>query len=383
MSAKFIDIDFGPDDAKEDVGLIGYFYQLPGYKDLVSGKKRYIIGAKGCGKTATREYLRFSKEEDSHFFQQSISLRDFPLGYIRELRDKKLRDKSQYVSVWMHLILVELCKMVIKDHGAEDNDSYKLISDYIKLNGGIDYGVSQQITLLKENSSKVKIGPKWLSGEDNTKNSSSEVIEVNFRKINDVLISALKRVCSESDYFIFIDELDEGYSAGDKNLNLILLALLRAIEDLALILRYTNCNYKPILVLRSDIFDRLEDNDLNKLDDYVLRLRWSTSEKSPYSLKKLINKRITSSLPDIDGVDWNSVSAEEDQEIPFRNKSLFNYVVTYTRQRPRDIIKLLKVAQDFCEKDFLDYDCIRRCESDYSDWFYREIRDEVHSHLPI
>lgn len=52
------------------------------------------------------------------------------------------------------------------------------------------------------------------------------------------------------------------------------LSLLRAIEDMSIEFRDMNINFRPLLALRADIFDGLEDNDLNKLDDYVIRLKW-------------------------------------------------------------------------------------------------------------
>ena len=57
-----------------------------------------------------------------------------------------------------------------------------------------------------------------------------------------------------------------------------------------------NMNCIPVTALRSDIFDNLEDNDLNKLDDYVLRLNWTTDENAPWSLKKIAEKRIEATL---------------------------------------------------------------------------------------
>lgn len=378
----FKKINFGPDDAKEDIGLLKYFVEIPGYKELLQGNKRYIIGSKGSGKTAIIEYLRLSSISDPLVFTSSISLRDFPLNYIRDLRDKSLRDKSQFVSVWIHLLIISLAKMVSSDYGIKQNEWSEILNKFIEKNSGINSTITQSIKYLKDNSSKVTIGGSWLGHTHTSRSSTEEYIEVNYRKVNDFLINSLRNIESNSTYYIFLDELDEGFKAGDKNLRLLLLALLRAVEDLSLKLRSSTCNFRPILVLRSDIFDSLEDNDLNKLDDYIIRLRWVTNKKSLFSLKEVIEKRISASLS-IEKDAWEMVANEKDENIPFRNKSLLNYIVTYTKQKPRDIIKYLKICQVVCQGNTLNHETLTVAEQTYSAWFYREIRDEIQAHLPV
>ena len=44
---SFSDIDWGEDEAKNDNSLAHYFVEFPGYKNILKGKKRYVIGRKG------------------------------------------------------------------------------------------------------------------------------------------------------------------------------------------------------------------------------------------------------------------------------------------------------------------------------------------------
>lgn len=49
---SFSDVDWGEDEAKNDESLERYFVEFPEYEKVLDGKKRYIIGRKGTGKSA-------------------------------------------------------------------------------------------------------------------------------------------------------------------------------------------------------------------------------------------------------------------------------------------------------------------------------------------
>lgn len=53
-----------------------------------------------------------------------------------------------------------------------------------------------------------------------------------------------------------------------------------------------------------------------------------------------------------------------------------------TFSRPRDIIKILKYCSEEVSSQRLTLTDVQRAEERYSDWFYREFRDEVQSFMP-
>ena len=165
-------------------------------------------------------------------------------------------------------------------------------------------------------------------------------------------------------------------------MNLVILSLLRAADELYNLYKKNSVKCIPILSLRSDIFDSLEDNDLNKLDDYVLRLDWTTNESSPWSLKRIVDKRIEATVKakyptvSIDNY-WSLVS--DNDTVP---KGLFQYICALTFSRPRDIIKLLKYCSNAKSIARLTLKDVQSIEENYSGWFYREFRDEAQSFLP-
>jgi hypothetical protein len=294
---NFWDIDWGSNEAKGDKHLKDYFVQIPEYEDIKTGKYRYIIGRKGSGKTAICERIKIAFQHNSLSFSSSLNLRNFPISYIRDLRDKSFREKSQFVPVWSFLILVELSKLILEDMGARPCSIIEEIKVFLNNNSFINnIGFVNTIETLKKNQSKIKVSPAWLCAEITKENSQTATIPVHFQCVSNILLEKLQMINSESSFFLFMDELDEGYRAGDSGLCLILLALLQAAEDIAINFQDNNINVLPIVALRSDIFDRLEDNDLNKIDDYTVRINGRSTEVPDYYLKNIPNDRIAFSL---------------------------------------------------------------------------------------
>ena len=151
----------------------------------------------------------------------------------------------------------------------------------------------------------------------------------------------------------------------------------------------------PIIVLRSDIFNKLNahDNDLNKLDDAILRIDWTGKiDCKNYSLRKLIHKRIEASVGKKQDYDcWSYISNLEDSmsldvDDAEGKERLWWYMIQRTMDRPRDILKYLKKCSEFNPNGILDKETVvgyKSAEKDYSSWFYDEIGSEIYSHLPI
>ncbi len=382
-SSNFWDIKWGPDEAKGDDNLKNYFIEIPEYNGIKNGDYRYIIGRKGTGKTAIIEQLTNEIDGKYNFFHKYLSLKSFPIQTLRGMKDRSLGDKSQFVPIWTFLILTELCKLIIEDQNAEPTDNLIELSLFIKKNFPSKLGFHETIKTLESSENKVSILPKWIGIEDKRGNSKELTTEVHFQKVNEILIGLIKQIKSECTFFLFFDELDEGYSAGDKNLNLLLLALFRSTENIFIELK-NFIKVRPVLALRSDIFDNLEDNDLNKLDDYLVNLRWTTESRSKYSLYDLINARINASIcVKNPKAAWECISINQDPSLPKNIKSLWDFIYNRTFERPRDIIKYMKICSKFQYRGCVGFQAIRTAEIQYSEWFYKEFRDEIQSHLDV
>jgi hypothetical protein len=384
ISSNFWDVNWGPDEAKGDVNLSTYFVRIPEFESLLQGEYRYIIGRKGTGKTAILEQIKNEVTPKYNSSYKYLSLKNFPLQDLRNLKDKSYSDKSQFVPIWTFLILIELCKLIIEDESVQPGQNVIEIKDFIQENFPDGTSFVSTITHLTSNNNKVSVSPKWVGLEFSNSGSINRTASVHYQKVTEKLIESIKQLNSNSCFYLLFDELDEGYNARDASLRLVLLALLRSIENLYLNLNTSTINYRPVLALRSDIFDNLEDNDLNKLDDYVIRLEWNADVNSPYSLYNLVNQRINASINVYNPKDaWSCVVENHDVNLPIQIKTLWACIYNKTFERPRDVVKYLKFCKKLNRYGKLDYSSVRSAEINYSNWFYNEFRDEIQSHLPI
>lgn len=382
-SSDFWDINWGPDEAKGDKNLQHYFLEIPEYAELKKGNYRYVIGRKGTGKTAIIEQIKLEAESQYDSFYKYLSLKDFPIQILRGLKDRTQGGKSQFVPIWTFLILTELSKLIIQDEVACPSENVEELRVFITTNFPSDLGFSETLKCLASRENKVSVLPKWAGLESSSMTSQESLVSIHYQKATDSLIDNITRIKSKCKFYLLFDELDEGYSANDKGLNLLLLALLRAVENTYLDLN-AHINVLPILALRSDIFDNLEDNDLNKLDDYIINLKWTKEYGTGYSLYDLVNARINASVDVLNPANsWECVADNNDKYLPEKVNSLWDYIINRTFERPRDMIKYMKCCNSLKQTGRLDFNSVYKAEIKYSEWFFKEFRDEIQSHLPV
>ena len=382
----FKNINWGPDDAKGDFELQNYFLRTPDFDKLIEGKKRFVIGRKGTGKTAILQKIMIDAQNDPLIFCKELTLKEFPITDLRSLRDKSMQDKSQFVNIWSFLILIELVKLALQDEGAKNIDTYVELRDFMEENfPNKTGGFADTVKVLKSRQAKVSISQSLFGGEVGRGISSERETKVHYSKVIRNLKEQLAKVNTKSSYFILFDELDEGYKVNDVNKRLLLLSLFRAVQNLAINFSNTSLNFRPVVALRSDIFDNLEDNDLNKYDDYLIRLDWHSMHYTNYSLRELVNVRVIASLKIRNErlEPWKLVVEEKDTDINVRKKSLWKYIQNRTFDRPRDTIKYLKYCTDYHREGKLEFKTVLEAEVKYSNWLYRELRDEIQSHFPV
>lgn len=396
MNSDFSLVDWGPDEAKKDPNIGKYFFPVNGFQEIREGKIRYVIGRKGSGKTAIVEKIKTESDDNPLSFYSELSLRNFPVALFGGLQDKGYTDKSRYVNAWLFVIYVELARLVLKDNGAQPYDKIEALGLFLKRNSfDSRVGFAETITILNENNHKVSILSDWLGAEYGEKASEQSYVVVHYSKVVETLRNKLFEIHSNSEFRIFFDELDEGFKANDSRILLMILALIRAVEDSVLTTARADFQFRPLLVLRSDIYELLEDNDLNKTDDHRLKLRWSLDaaitsgdgddEEKLMTLRNVVNSRISASIalartnPD----PWDCIAYDKDDSIPHSVESLWKYMANRTFERPRDIIKFLKLCKRHQGRGRLIYDSVSKAEQQYSEWLYGEIKDEIQSHLSV
>lgn len=134
---------------------------------------------------------------------------------------------------------------------------------------------------------------------------------------------------------------------------------------------------KIILLLRSDVIKLLfgKSGDINKpITSGGIELRWyeSNYKSSGTPLMKMIFHKMSQS---IDGT--YSIEDIRNNFFP-RKEAVFNYIMSRTFGRPRDVVSFLNIYKKNYPNDAkVVKEHLFEIEKEYSDWFYREISNEL------
>ena len=261
-----------------------YFFCIDEVKQVLDGKKCFIIGRKGMGKTAISGYV--AKLNDPLVFSEHLSFKNFPFNAIYSMDDKEYTAPNQYITIWKYLIYNSICKMMARDNSINSNIRNELDKLYptepIKeLRHFFKHWTANEfdVQILGNGAG---VGGITKSSETLSWNEKVDILE---RIIDSYAITELA-------YYILIDELDEDYRDFEsyeqkKVYTYLLTSLFKATQEIRTHFVGTAVSAYPVISLRSDIYSFIKDSDRNKWTDNMIVLSWNKDK-----LFKMICHRI-------------------------------------------------------------------------------------------
>jgi hypothetical protein len=194
-------------------------------------------------------------------------------------------------------------------------------------------------------------------------------------------------------YYIAFDQLDLGFDPDSPEYANRLIRLLLASRDINLTAREAGIKLFVVVFLRDDIYDSLHFEDKNKMtENFVSLIEWDTP-RTKKTLKARMERRFSIVLHDeVDPeIGWDAVF-NEDREMP-GHQTKYDHMIDRTYLRPRDLIKFTNCAlARYKERagkgvgadhpDKIDNVDIHEARIEFSEYFLREIDDEVRKHMP-
>jgi hypothetical protein len=361
-----------------------YFYHTKVVDRLSNGKRSYVIGRKGTGKTAISEYL--SELNDEVTFSQKLTFKNFPFNTLYEITDSGYTSPNQYITLWKYLIYSTICKMlsVNKNVDIESREQLQKLFDH-DLESALPSAISKWTGFKFD----LKVLGTGFGVGGNKEDSSSEELTINQRV--EVLERFIKGKLGAERYLILFDELDEDYKdiiniENYQKYTELLTSLFKAVQDVRSIFR--DHKVFPIVFLRDDIYDILQDPDKNKWTDYKVELDWNKE-----SLKNLLSFRITRALdPTKDSVDFSAAwgSVFEGGRIKYgtndsKSAPVFDYITRQTQNRPRDYVRYLQICAEIAlekDKTKVNPDIVKLSSKAFSNYLKTEMEDEIHGAIP-
>jgi energy-coupling factor transporter ATP-binding protein EcfA2 len=368
---------------EEDSGR--YFFRLPEFSELEQGNLCYVIGRKGSGKTAIAAHI--NQIVSPLKFVSDLSFKSFPFNLLYNQADDRYTAPSQYATVWKYSIYSALAAMMAGN---------ELTAHSVK--GSLAKSFSQDFQDVLLESSRRESGRTFsfnlagvLSAEvGGGKADSSNAIPVPRRV--EILESLILDNIDSSEYFILFDELDEDYESilhrdSSRSYFDLMTGLFKAVSEVRRVFKNYK-NVRPIVFLRDDIYDLVQNNDKNKWDDLRFDLKWDADK-----LKSLIAFRIKRAM----NVSSTSSDFDSAAKIFFKTDSIrygtnrrrlrpiANHMLDRTLLRPRDMISYFRECAKIAvaRKDTaIGPVIVKDAEEEYSIRFRQELVDELHSIIP-
>ncbi len=292
---------FGADDAENESNerLKEYFYVNQSYQSLIADVPiRLLVGHKGVGKSALLKRAYIDDTESGRFctwLQPDTLL----AGVESEIShgDQLIRR----ITVWKSAILLEILRHLFNEEAIARMPELKSAS----INSLIDV-ILKQINEKSNNNSSINI---------------------------------------------YIDDIDRGWKANQDDITSIS-ALLNAIRDIGG--KHTRIRFR--IGLRSDVYFvvRTSDESTDKIDGNVIWLRWANDVILRVIAKRIVTFfRLEFSQAQIDSLEQSQISSLILSQVieprfagkgKWENRPIHNVLLSLTRARPRDLIKLLRLA---------------------------------------
>jgi hypothetical protein len=192
--------------------------------------------------------------------------------------------------------------------------------------------------------------------------------------ITDAISQHLIAPLEESAWLILLDQLDESWDGSDAKKDLLvgLLKAVKRINDDFGWLKDPLRGARAIAFLRTDIHDSLRFDDKDKHRSSQVEIRWSHEQ-----LREMVQSRV--SLDDLDAL-FDSRTTQRKGRIP---KASFNYLVSRTLMRPRDLIQfLIELQKSSPNSHTISKKSVEATEKTYSRDKVDDIRNEYRKAAP-
>lgn len=382
MSISLSKLDsFGAVAAEDDDILLEYFLSTDAVRSVEDGDAFLVLGRKGAGKTAI---VRHFTEGENQPRSRALNLRNYPWNVHARRVDRGSDTVDAYVASWRYLVAVELASWVINRTQGRHHDEKKNLEDFLSANYG---GLSPKLSeIIRPKSLKVRafsIMPQVLGNAlgsvDLDRNSDDTDLGLELDALTNAILHDAIRAMKDlhiGDFLLHFDELDAGLETLDETRKQMIIGLVLALRGLRREFREQSAPVKPILYLRTDIWDDLIFSDKNKITQgQSVLIEWSAD-----SLKDLVEERLQTKLHS--SVRWDDIV---DDQLMRGSQPKWNHIVARTLKRPRDIIHFLNVSLKtaksrgeepirFSNRDIVD------SRTEYSAYLKRELDDEITPH---
>ncbi|TPJ53561.1 hypothetical protein [Mesorhizobium sp. B2-7-1] len=377
------------DASSEDMNR--YFFEFNGFSNILSGNVSFVVGRKGCGKTAIISYIESLTGHD--LFANKITFGAFPFEEFSEYLSKDFLKSNAFATAWKYTIYNS-----VLDHMAKNDalpaEARSALEDRKPTTP--ERRFSDTMGRWKARSFSAGVGNNPLVGGLSFSTSSQPLARKAATLAEQVaaMEDFIFKYIDGSSYFILFDGLDsevpktENIHDGWEKYDYIITSLFKAALEVRNLFRSSQINVIPIVFVRDDIFELTSDSDKEKWSDHTYELTWRIDQ-----IRQMLAYRITRSIDqDVDILSFNRAwSALFDRRTHITIErtdgssyeiDVLQYIRLRTFLRPRDFIRYLQICAMVTKQHNKSYDRINpetvvRSEFNYAKRFQQELCDEL------
>ena len=362
-----------------------YFFDTTDINRIENGSRCYVIGRKGTGKTALSEHLY--QVADAGRFSEKLNFKNFPFNDLYALENKSYKNPNQYITLWKYIIYSSIAKMMITNENIDEDARRQLKHVYSE---DVERSLARNISKWTSKTFGISIlgyGGNTSVAQASSKNDTSWIDRVT------ILEKFIEKNIDNAKYLIIFDELDEDYkditvAERHEQYTSLLAGLIKAVQDVKSVFRPDQYQILPVIFLRDDIYDLIQDADKTKWKDLSIELDWNKTQ-----IQKLLAFRLSRAIDPNGPIltfneTWNKMFALEDVSYGSRQKkkiSSFEFITRSTQLRPRDYIRYMQAcAEDAIaqRKQQVHSQTIVHVDKAFSNYLRSEMEDEIHGILP-
>jgi len=361
-----------------------YFYHTRVVARILKGQKLYVVGRKGTGKTAISEYFNNLKEKN--YFAQKLTFKNFPFNKLYELQDNGFTRPNQYITLWKYVIYSTICKLMSNNPTIDLESRQKLRTVF---NDDIENALPHAVERWTGKKFDLSI-----LGNGIGIGSNKEVVEKedsDWTRRVDILEKFLQQQIGADKYLVMFDELDEDYKdiiepEKYKQYTELLTSLFKAAQDIRA--RFSKHKFFPVIFIRDDIYDVLQDPDKTKWLDYKVDLEWNEA-----SIKNMLAFRLSRATTHRGPAkDFHTVWSElfNSGKVKYgdrqrKSMSPFDYITRSSLLRPRDYVRYLQVCAELSLESGdskIHPPTVATADTAFSNYLRSELEDELHGIIP-
>ena len=371
--------------------------------DFLNSKRYFILGLKGTGKTAFLRYLALKANEISETYSTFILFKsDFTesnRNNFSKAANAMIVDASEipceqdFVNVWLWFFHRHIVKTIV-DQNLTVFKQNKIWKQYKTCVLAINLDKNESIfskffPKLKRGAVEVGMQFSIISGNLGLdfEFANFEKTKVEFNYIVDKANELFNKLTADTGrLYILLDELELSLTTEEiynRDVRMIRDVII-AIEKLNNLSKKNGIRLQIIGAIRSEVLTAVSSfgKEINKpTSDFRIPIIWHQSggSISTHPILKIIAKRIESSecfngLPknELDEI-WDKYFPEHIQKIEIQK-----YILNQTWHRPRDVIRLLTIAQKhFPNKTGFDHQVFDTIRKQYSEESWIELSEEL------